>query len=272
MTAYLGSRRGAASLTPWALGLSLLVSGCAPRLMSLPTDPGSPLPEFAEIHRQATSACAGARTFTAELSISGRAGGQAMRGRAIAGFERPASLRLEGLAPFGPPGFILADGGQGATLLLPRENLVLSDARAADILGALTGLTLAPADLQAILTGCVAPTPGALGGQLHQGGLASIDLPNGATLYLEKMGDRWQPRAAQRPGWRIEYPAWQGAFPLEVRLRSMDSAIDVDLTAGISQIEANITIDPAAFGVRVPSDARPLTLAELRASGPLRAP
>ena len=272
MTAFQGIRRGASSLGPWALGLSVLVSGCAPRLMSLPTDPGNPLPDFAEIHRQATSACAGARTFTAELSISGRAGGQALRGRAIAGFERPASLRLEGLAPFGPPGFILADGGDGATLLLPRENLVLNDARAADILGALTGIALAPADLQAILTGCVAPMPGALGGQLHQGGLASIDLPMGATLYLEQVGVGWRPRAARRPGWQIEYSAWQGAFPLEVRLRSTGSATDVDLTAGVFQIEANITIDPAAFAVRVPADARSLTLAELRASGPLRAP
>jgi hypothetical protein len=156
--------------------------------------------------------------------------------------------------------------------LLPRENLVLSDARAADILGALTGIALAPADLQAILTGCVAPMPGALGGQLHQSGLASIDLPNSATLYLERIGVGWRPRAARRPGWQIEYPAWQGAFPLEVRLRSMGSAIDVDLTAGVSQIEVNTTIDPAAFGVTVPADARALTLAELRASGPLRAP
>jgi len=52
----------------------------------------------------------------------------------------------------------------------------------------------------------------------------------------------------------------------------MGSAIDVDLTAGVSQIEVNTTIDPAAFGVTVPADARALTLAELRASGPLRAP
>lgn len=271
MTAFRGIRRGASGLAPWALGLSVLVSGCAPRLMSLPTDPGSPLPNFAEIHRQATSSCAGVRTFTAELTLSGRAGGQPLRGRAIAGFARPASLRLEGLAPFGPPGFILADGGAGATLLLPRENRVLHDAQSADILAALTGIALAPADLQAILTGCVAPMPGALGGRLHQRGLASIDLPSGATLYLEQVGVGWRPRAARRPGWQIEYPVWQGAFPLEVRLRSVDSAIDVDLTAGVSQIEANITIDPAAFMVVVPGSARSLTLAELREAGPMHA-
>jgi len=255
----------------WVLGFGALVSGCASRLMSLPTDPGNPLPDFAEVHRQATSACAGVRTLTAELSLSGRAGGRALRGRAIAGFERPGSLRLEGVAPFGPPAFILAGSGDTATLLLPRDNLVLRDARAEEILGALTGVALAPADLQAILTGCVASTPGVVGGRLHQNGWASIDLPGGATMYLERAGAGWQSRAARRPGWQIEYPAWQGAFPQGVRLRSVDPNVDVDLIAAVSQVEANVTIDPAAFMVTVPADALPLTIAELRNAGPLRA-
>ena len=51
----------------------------------------------------------------------------------------------------------------------------------------------------------------------------------------------------------------------------MDPAVDVDLTVAISQIEANITLDPAAFTVSVPADALPLTMAELRDAGPLRA-
>ena len=255
----------------WVLGLGAFVSGCAPRLLSLPIDPGNPLPDFAQIHRQATSACAGVRTLTVELSLSGRAGGRTLRGRAIAGFERPGSLRLEGVAPFGPPGFIIAGGGERATLLLPRDNRVLRDARAEDILGALIGVALAPADLQAILTGCVASMPGAMGGRLHQNGWASIDLPGDVTLYLERIGVGWRPRVARRPGWQIEYPSWQGALPKSVRLRSVDPTVDVDLTAAVSQIEVNVTIDPAAFMVTVPADALPLTMAELRDAGPLRA-
>ena len=50
-----------------------------------------------------------------------------MRGRAIAGFDLPGSLRLEGVAPFGPPAFILAGRDEAATLLLPRENRVLRE-------------------------------------------------------------------------------------------------------------------------------------------------
>lgn len=252
------------------MGFGVLASGCAPRLLSLPADPGNPLPDFARIHQQATSACTGVRTLTAELSLSGRAGGQTVRGRAIAGFERPGSLRLEGVAPFGPPAFILAGRGDTATLLLPRDNRVLRDARAADILGALTGVALAPADLQGVLTGCVASMPGAVGGRLHQNGWASIDLPGDATLYLERVGAGWQPRAARRPGWQIEYPAWRGAFPQTVRLRSVDPKVNVDLTAAVSQLEASVTIDPAAFAVTVPADALPLTISELRDAGPLR--
>lgn len=255
----------------WVLGFSVLVSGCAPKLLSLPVDPGNPLPDFTQVHRQVTSACAGVRTLTAELSLSGRAGGRALRGRAIAGFERPGSLRLEGVAPIGPPAFILAGGGDRATLLLPRDNRVLRDAPAAEILAAIAGVALAPADLQAILTGCVASMPGALGGRLHQNGWASIDLPGNATLYLERVRAAWRTRAARRPGWRIEYPAWQGAFPQDVRLRSIDPTVNVDLTAIVSQVETNVTIDPAAFTVTVPAGALPLTIAELRERGPLGA-
>lgn len=253
----------------WVLGA--FSSGCAPRLLALPTDPGSPLPDFSEIHQEVTATCAGVRTLTLELSLSGQARGTRLRGRAIAGFERPASMRLEGVAPFGPPGFILATRGDTATLLLPRDSRVLRDARAEDILGALTGVALAPADLLAILTGCVAATPRATGGRLHQNGLASIDLAGGATLYLRRQGAGWQPRAAQRPGWQIEYPAWQDGFPRAVRLRAVGPGADVDLTATVSQIEANVDLDPAAFAVTVAADARALTIDELRDQGPLRA-
>jgi outer membrane lipoprotein-sorting protein len=47
-------------------------------------------------------------------------------------------------------------------------------------------------------------------------------------------------------------------------------AAPVDLTATLSQIEANVDIEPAAFTVTVPPGARELTLDELRAAGPLR--
>src|SRR6266513_369518 len=91
-------------------------------------------------------------------------------------------------------------------------------------------LWLCPADLQAILTGCVVPMPQAIDARQHANGWASIDLLGGATLYLEPVrksaavgrtlsgspnpgapnsgSPHWQLRAARRAGWQIEYQAW----------------------------------------------------------------
>jgi hypothetical protein len=210
------------------------------------------------------------RTLTAELGLAGRAGDQRLRGRVVAGFERPASMRLEGVAPFGPPAFILAARGGTAVLLLPRDERMLRGAPAEEILGALTGVALAPADLQAILTGCVAADATPTGGQLHANGWASIDLGADARMYLQRRNNAWQLRAARRAGWRIDYPAWQGRFPQSVRLQSDRPGAVVDLTATLSQIEANVDIDAAAFTVTLPTNATELTLDELRSAGPLR--
>lgn len=209
------------------------------------------------------------RTLTAELALSGRAGDQRLRGRALAGFESPAAMRLEALAPFGAPAFILATRGGDAILLMPRDDRVLRGAAPEAILGALTGVSLAPADLQAILTGCVVPSPKATGGVQYGSDWRGIDLQGGAKLYLRRVANEWQVRAAERAGWRIEYGAWQGAFPRSVRLHQVQPA-SVDMIAEISQLETNVPIDPAAFTVDVPRDAASITLDELRDAGPLR--
>jgi hypothetical protein len=253
----------------WFLGFFVALSGCAPRLLRLPTDPGAPAPDFLQTYRTATAACSGVKTLTAELGLSGRAGGRRIRGRAIIGVERPASLRLEGVAPFGPPAFILAARAGAGTLLLPRDDRVLRDTPPQDILGALTGVALNPADLQAVLTGCLVAGGEPTDGRLHQNGWIAVDLPGEATLYLERRGTQWQPRAGRRPGWQIEYAPSQGDFPQDVRLRSVNPAVDVDLSASIGQLETNLAIDPAAFAVDVPPGALPITLAELRDAGPL---
>jgi outer membrane biogenesis lipoprotein LolB len=272
------------------LALALCVAAaataaCAPARVTLPTDAGSPLADLAAVHAQVTRACRGVRTLTAELSLAGRAGRTRLRGRVVAGFERPASMRLEGVAPFGPPAFILVARGGEATLLLPRDERVLTGENPEAVLGALTGVALAPADLLAILTGCVVPEPVQRGGRVHANGWASIDLEGDARLYLVRVSGAWQPRAASRQGWDVQYAAWQGDFPRSVALRSLGSAaagasaavgaaaggaIDVDLTATVSQIEANLPIDAAAFSVIVPPAVGRLTLDELREAGPLR--
>ena len=68
---------------------------------------GSPFPDAAAAYAEATAACRGVRTLSAELALSGRAGGQKLRGRILAGFAAPGKVRLEAPAPFGRPIFTL---------------------------------------------------------------------------------------------------------------------------------------------------------------------
>lgn len=85
-------------------------------------------------------------------------------------------MHLQGVAPFGGPVFILAARAGSASLLLTRENRIIRNAPPEEILGALTGVALDPADLLAVFTGCVVPGPRATAGRLHAGGLAAIDV------------------------------------------------------------------------------------------------
>jgi len=249
---------------------ALAAGACAPRRLALPRDAGMPMPDPSAVHTEVSRTCRGVRTLTAELGLSGRAGDQRLRGRVLAGFTREGAMRLEGLAPFGPPAFVLAARPARAVLWLPRDKRVVDHANAADILGALTGVPLAPPDVLAVITGCVTPTPEVTGGRLHEHGWASIDLGPQTALYLQRAGQAWEVRAARRPGWEIEYGMWQGGFPHQVRLRSTDAATPVDASVQISQIESNGDVPDSAFDVEIPAGVQPLTVEELRQAGPLR--
>jgi hypothetical protein len=244
-------------------------AACAARRVSLPADPGTAFPGFAEADQAATAPCGGVRTLTAELGLSGSAGGRRVRGRAIVGFGEPDAMRLEGVAPFGPPAFILAAREGRGSLLLPRDDRAVRDAPPGEILDALFGVALSPADLQAVVTGCVVPVGAPVAGRLHDNEWASIDLGNGATMYLQREGTGWRIRAGRRRGWQVEYPSWQGMFPGAFRLTSLDGAVDVDISAAVSQLETNVPIDQAAFVIDVPPDALELSLTDLREAGPL---
>ena len=137
----------------------IAVASCAslPKPITLPSDAGTPFADFAAVHTQLSSACSGVRTLTMEIGLSGRAGDEPLRGRVIAGFERPSSMHLQGVAPFGGPVFLLWARDGSASLLLTREERIVRNAAPEAILGALTGVALNPADLQAVFTGCVVP-------------------------------------------------------------------------------------------------------------------
>lgn len=247
----------------WAVAVAL-ATGCASSPVRLPRGEGEAFPTYDEAVREATSACRGVRTLSAELSVSGRSGPDRVRGHVAAGLARPSGLRLEGAAPFGPPAFILVSDASGATLLLPRDHRVLTGTSSAEILEALVGLRLAPDDLMALLTGCVVPDPRAVAGRRFGGGWAAADVGQGASLYLREGRDgRWVVRAAVRPPMTIEDHGADGGLPAALRVRTGES----DLQIGLTQVDINTTLPPRAFQVNVPADAEAMTLADLRHAG-----
>jgi hypothetical protein len=272
--------RGRAFLCVFSLASCIALSSCAaaPRPIALPSDPGSPFPDFSSVHSQLSMTCAGVRTLRAELGLSGRLGDEPLRGRVVAGFERPSSMRLDLVAPFGPPVFNLATRGGSATLVLQREERILRNAPPEAILEALTGVALGPADLLAVFTGCVLPAARATAGRLHSSDWASIDVESveqgaprrTATLFLRRNGAQWQLRAALLERWQIDYPPWTGSFPQSVRIMSRNPDVRVNIAASLSQVETNVDLDPAAFTVEEQKGLMPLTLEELRRAGPLR--
>lgn len=262
--------RRASRLDLWLISLAFVASACAPRRLALPTGPGSPRADALAIFNQATAACRDVSTLTAELTLSGRVGRQRLRGRLLAGLA-PAALRLEGVAPFGPPAFIFVARGGDGLLLLPRDRRVLPSAAPADILRALAGVQLGPDDLRALLSGCVKPDPEAIATRGFGSEWLVADLAGGGTMYLQQRGGTWRIVAGVRAPLEGEYREFVDSYPRRMRLRSAGAADRpaVDLDVRLQQVELNTPIDSAAFTVSVPPDAVPLTLEELEAGGPL---
>jgi outer membrane biogenesis lipoprotein LolB len=251
------------------LASALAVASCAARLPARPNGAGTADPTAAAAFTQATRQCAGLRTLTAELRLSGRAGRERLRGTLHTGLAAPASVRVEAVAPFGQPFFILAGRENRATLLLPRDDQVLRDAPVPDVLERLTGLALSASDLRLILTGCLSQAASPSNGRTFAGNWRAVDLATGITAYLRPVEGAPAVVAADHGSWRVDYAMHRNGFPRQVRIRSVSG--DVDMTAALEQVEINTEIDPRAFEVAVPEKAAPITLDHLRSVVPLRA-
>ncbi len=206
--------------------------------------------------------------LSAEIALSGRVAARKIRGRALIGLREPSSIRLEGLAPFGAPLFILAANGETTTLLLPRENRALTGKPPGAVLEALTGVDLAPADLLSIMSGCVSRAAAAKG--RAYGEWAAIDLEDGTTIWLKPRSNASHILAGTRNGLRVEYADAGPGGSSRVRLSiESDPARRVDLFLELSQVDKNVPLGPDAFTVKVPDDSTPIGLDELRDRGPL---
>lgn len=248
------------------LPLALTLVSCHRPAFVLPTGSGVPAPDASSIWTSATRACRDARTLSAEVRLSGRAGSIRIRQRVLVGVTSAGQLRLEVPAPFGRPVFVIAGSLERATLV-SRDNHVLT-ARADDILDAFVGLRLGPAALVPMLTGCGRAGEPA-GPALRFGEIVSIGEP-GSRVFIRSAGAAARVVAAEIPGWIVEYHDGPDGWPAEVRVRSAaDRQPAIDLRMALSQVEVNTQLVPAAFTVVPPRDATPLTLEQLREGGPL---
>lgn len=238
--------------------------------VTLPAGPGAVRADYAPIFAAATASCREVRTFTADLGLSGRTGPQKVRGHVLAGFA-PSALRLEGVAPFGGPVFILvAEDGRG-TLLLTRDHRALMSAPPADILQALVGVSLSPDDLLAVLTGCLKGAAAPAGARAFGADWLAVDLTGGGVAYLNRKNTEWRLVAGLLNGLEIQYGDPLGGLPRSVRIQSADAGQtpNVDLAVRLQSFEMNPALGRDAFSIIIPPDASPITLDALRRSGPL---
>lgn len=262
-------RRGAPCVRAccWLLVVSLGAS-CAARLPVRPSGDATADPTAAAAFAAATAACQGFRAFEGELALSGRAGGERVRGRVLAGLEAGGAIRLEAPAPFGSPFFILAGRHETATLLLPRDRRVLADAAVPAVLERLTGLALGANDLRLVVSGCLVEQAAPAEGRRWPGGWQAVTVGPDRVAYLRTIQGRPVVVAADYGAWHVDYAEHAAGFPRVVRVRRAgDGAIDI--TARVAQLEVNTAIDPRAWSIEVPSTAEPMTLDELRAIAPL---
>ena len=188
----------------------------------------------------------------------------------LAGFA-PDALRLEGVAPFGAPVFILAAERGRGTLLLPRDRRVVPSAAPDEILEALVGVKLSPDDLLAVFTGCVKAAATPVSARMYGADWLAVDLGDlkgGATAYLHRKDADWPIVAAVLEGLQIDYGNRVGGLPEQVRIRTADPRQNppVDLQVRFQSFEINAEIDRAAFSVVVPPGTSPITVQELRES------
>jgi hypothetical protein len=252
------------------LALAVTCAACTPKKPSLPSGPGTPSQGFEAPFAQAIADCGRVNTLTAALGLSGKAGRTKLRGRIDAGFAAPADLRLEGVAPFGKPVFVLVSRGDRATLVLPRDERVLRGASPAAIVEALAGVPLGPAELRAVVSGCglVMGKPSAA--RSYDGGWLALDAGE-TTGFLKQVDGQWRVAGSTRGTLTVSYADFAGGRASTVRITTAPSpgGAAADLTLRISQLEINVPLDGAAFDYQVPEGWAPLTLDELRRAGPL---
>jgi hypothetical protein len=242
------------------------LASCGRPAFVLPAGPPAPAPDGATIWASAAARCRSAKTYSAELHVSGRIGeGPRLKATVLAGLTTTDDIRLEMGAPFGRAIFLLA-GTKGSATLVTRDDRVLT-APAAQIVEALVGLPFGPRTLLTLLTACSGQE--AVVDAARYGDVLAIRTPD-VRVYLRQAGAEWRVAAIDLADLRVEYSAGADGWPAELQIASQAGRAPVlALALSARQIEINAPMPASTFSVAVPPGAAPLSLADLRASGPL---
>jgi hypothetical protein len=254
-------------------GLGTPLTGPGPGRSGLPTTlPTNPV--------EARQECADVAALTTQIVVRGSVRRHRVRFRIWAATAFPALARLELVGSSRPPLFIFTARSDDATLLAPRDNRVLQHERASVVLEAVTGIPLNGVDIEGLLTGCPRINGTYRAFQFGDTWLKFF-IGDNDEVYLRRNDPsgpwhlvvmiRRVPGQALR--WRAEFLDRRDGVPRSIRLTSLDligqpsDAFDIQLS--LRQVEINPLLGPEEFAVPVPQSAQPLTLDELRRSGPL---
>jgi hypothetical protein len=241
----------------------LAAAACGRPIFVPPSGPGAPA-DGSSAWTEATGVCRSAKSISATIRVSGRAGSQRIWPLSVDTAVTGGDVYM-GATAAGRSVFILAGSSTAATLWLRRENRVVR-APAGKILEAILGIEVAPDRLLAVLTGCATrdlqPTAAATFEKL-----LAVDTGDGR-VYLEQHDNRWRTRAAELQGFRLEYRWRQLRWPEKIWIWS---------TPGREPVATvDVTVEDAGLDPVLPSGvfnapsgaagADPMTLEELRSA------
>ena len=251
--------------------LAIFATSCGGRTaFVVPSSGGMPALEGAAIWKTLTTSCRSISSYRSEFGLTGQIGERRIRGLASArlytALAANGNIALEANVS-GQLLFRLGGAADTAVLLLTDQNRVATG-RPEEILEAIIGVPIDPARLLAVVSGCVSRTE-SIERAVRYDRVLEIATTD-ATTYLMPATPGWQVRAGRFDGVSVDYFAFQGGLPREMRIASSGigkAAVSLDLR--VEAVQINADLDPALFRVTIPEGATPISLDELRQAGPL---
>jgi hypothetical protein len=250
------------------LAAMLVAAACSSvTLFVPPAGPGAPAPEGEPALAEAVERCRDIKTITAIMRLRGRLGDRRVPSVTLRGAATiDGHVRLM-LSAAGSTRFVVSGRAGTATVYLHDDNRTLT-APAEDIVEALIGMRISPVRLLRVLTGCITMDPTFRGAE-RLGDLMRVRTAD-AQLVLVSADGRWRTIWGRFDELNVEYRAYENGAPMQVLLgtdQTHDPRVQLQLT--IDERTVDDPLAPEAFDYRPPPGAEPMTLEELRQTGPL---